>query len=46
MHVVGDVVFKGQGIGHGAVSGNVFVAKDAKEAMMVPIGSIIVTHVL
>lgn len=42
VHIVGDVLLRGTGIGSRPVSGTVFVARNAKEAMIMPEGSILV----
>lgn len=45
VHVIGDIVAKGQGIGRRTASGKVVVAKNAKEAIAnVSEGDILVTH--
>lgn len=43
VHIVGDVLAKGTGIGHKAVTGRVFIAKTAKEANGIEEGDILVT---
>lgn len=43
VHIVGDVILQGYGVGYKAISGKVFVAKNAKEAITMPEKSIIVT---
>lgn len=42
VHIVGDVLLRGTGIGNGSISGTAFVARNAKEAMIMPAGSILV----
>ena len=45
VHVIGDIIAKGQGIGHKTVSGTVVLAKNAEEALeKMTDGSILVTY--
>jgi pyruvate kinase len=44
VHIVGDVILRGTGIGHRPVFGKVFVAKSVKETVIMPESSILVVH--
>ncbi|WP_422443576.1 pyruvate kinase [Thermoanaerobacterium sp. DL9XJH110] len=44
VHIVGDVILRGTGIGHRPVFGKAFVAKSVKETVIMPEGSILVVH--
>lgn len=43
VQVVGDVIIQGSGIGNRPVTGKVFIARNAKESLVMPEGSILVT---
>lgn len=43
VQVVGDIIIQGYGIGNKPVSGKAFVARTAKECMIMPEGSILIT---